>query len=46
MNDFEQCSNQIQFDLISLLITFSYEFEKIMSDRPLVCIQLLGDDVD
>ena len=31
MNDFEQCLNQLQFDLISLLVNFSYEFRQIMT---------------
>ena len=31
MNDFEQCSNWLQFDLISLLVHFWYEFWQIMT---------------
>ena len=31
MNDFEQCSNQLQLDLISLLVNFSYELSKMMT---------------
>ena len=31
MNDGEQCLNQLQFDLISLLVNFSYEFGQIMT---------------
>ena len=29
MNDFEQCLNRLQFDLISLLVNFSYEFGQV-----------------
>ena len=31
MSDFEQCSNQFQLDLISLLVNFSYELGQIMT---------------
>ena len=31
MSDFEQCLNQLQLDLISLLVSFSYELGQIVT---------------
>ena len=31
MSNFEQCSNQLELDLISLLVNFSYELGQIMA---------------
>ena len=31
MSDSEQCSNRLEFDLISLLVNFSCELEQIMT---------------
>ena len=31
MNDSEQCSNRLQFNLISLLVNFAYEFGPIIT---------------
>ena len=31
MSDFEQCVNQLQVDLITLLVNFSYQVGTIMS---------------
>ena len=31
MSDFEQCSNQLQLDLITLLVNFSYQVGTMMS---------------
>ena len=30
-SDFEQCSNRLQLDLISILVNFSCELDKIMT---------------
>ena len=33
MNDSEQCSNRLQFDIISMLVNLSCELEQIMASN-------------